>query len=250
MTVPKDSFFLIDTNLGLDVDTAYWKKFFALLNLTTNQLTDLDIITKQLKEKKPIAAYIPAANFYFIKPDNNYQCIASALYACKKPVTSTVLIVKKTSPIMKASNLKGAICGRINAYCTSSYFSLAIFLKREGLSINSLFKDIIDVSVKPDNWQNQIDQVINGSITATMVDEGTWLKNPQNQIETKVIGRMDLLPTPLIIIRKDCDENFSKLFLNQVLSSAMVRENIFSGFVPYDKENAEAFLEEAKVAFS
>jgi hypothetical protein len=83
-----------------------------------------------------------------------------------------------------------------------------------------------------------------------MVDEGTWLKNPQNQIETKVIGRMDLLPTPLIIIRKDCDENFSKLFLNQVLSSAMVRENIFSGFVPYDKENAEAFLEEAKVAFS
>jgi phosphonate transport system substrate-binding protein len=165
-------------------------------------------------------------------------------------VTSTLLIVKKNSPFKTVFDLKGTKYGKINCYCTSSYFSLAILLKLKGLSIKNHFKELIDVPVKPGNWQNQIDQVINGSIDATMVDEGTWLKNPSNKDETRVIDRMDCLPTPLIIFRKDCSQDLIDSLKKQFLESPKISGKIFSGFVSYDKENAEAFFHKAKEAFS
>jgi hypothetical protein len=58
---------IIDTNLGLDINSDYWKNFFSQHSCSPLCLTDLEVIFSQLKEVKPIAAYVPAPIYYYIK---------------------------------------------------------------------------------------------------------------------------------------------------------------------------------------
>ena len=150
-------------------------------------------------------------------------------------------MVKRSNPATSWQQLKGAKLGCINTYCTTSYFSPSILLARDGLSLNDFFEAF---AVAP--WQGQIDAVVDGQIDATMVYEDVWLARPSNAAETRVIARLDDLPTPTVIALTGLDAAFTSK-----LTAALVAYEpkpapgmLYTGFASYQDMRMRRFFAE------
>ena len=119
---------------------------------------------------------------------------------------NSVMVVKASNPATRWQDLRGARLGYINTYCTTSYFAPSILIAREGLPLTTFFK-----AGPVPAWHGQIDAVVDGSIDVTMVYEDVWLARAANAARTKIIARVDGLPTPAFIVRSDIGPFASKL---------------------------------------
>jgi phosphonate transport system substrate-binding protein len=202
---------------------------------------DLGELTAGLRSQLFDFSYLPVANLFFLR-DAPFRGLASAVsprtsLACQ----SSVLIVGKESPVTDWRQLQGKRLGYINTYCTTSYFAPAILVAREGLALTSFF-DAFPVAP----WQGQVDAVVDGQIDATMVFEDVWLATPQNADRTKIIARMDDLPTPAVVAASDLDTGVSARLQNTLLGlprdgSAHV---LYAGFAAYEEGLTQRFFKE------
>jgi hypothetical protein len=71
--------FAHDINLGFPADDPAWQKFFAAHNCTPIAYDDFARLMQDLEEAKLTAAFVPAANDYFLHDDATYHGIARAL---------------------------------------------------------------------------------------------------------------------------------------------------------------------------
>lgn len=243
-----DMLLLLDDNLGL--------KDATLLeacneNFSIIKLVDLDHLVATIKKEMPIIAYVPVAIAFEFRNDPTCYPVASALVGnTGSNTTSSLWIVRNDAKFEQIGDLKGTRYGRINRYCTSSFLAPAIVLKQNRLSVNDFFAEIVDVPVQTGNWQNQIDQVIEGKIASTMVSEAAWLAKPDNAQKTRVIAKKDRLPSPVIIIkaqdRVDLSDRFLPCFINQRRSG----DAMFSGFARCRGESLAGFYKEIESAFA
>ena len=98
----------------------------------------------------------------------------------------------------------------------------------------------------PSPWQGQIDAVVDGQVDATMVYEDVWLAQPSNAAETRVIARLDDLPTPPVIARTGLDAAFTSK-----LTAALMRYEpklapgmLYTGFASYQDMRMRRFFAE------
>lgn len=238
--------FAHDINLNFPAFDPTWSDFFRANQCRERAYFDLKRLTDDLLAGTFTAAYLPAANDYFLRDDKSYQGIASALTGNGAKTMSSLLVVSQTSPITSLDELKGKRLGRINGYCTTSYFAAAIFLQRHGHSIKDFFAEIRDVGA----WQKQIDAVVAGTVDATMVSADIWANLPENAATTRVLGEVDQLPTPVVIVRKDAPASFADDLKQHLLSEPRNEDELFSGFVDYDEAIDARFFSEAALAFA
>jgi ABC-type phosphate/phosphonate transport system substrate-binding protein len=230
----------LDANLNFPAADPYWASFFAAERCAIESYTDLDALTARLLRHDLDVSYLPAANCFFLRGDKGYRGLASARAACSDaPYQSSVLIVAMSSPAADWHALQGARLGYINTYCTTSYFAPAILLARAGLSLDAFFRA---VPVAP--WQGQIDAVIAGEIDATMVYEEVWLARRDNAERTRVIARLDDLPTPVFIGRPD--EAFVSRLEERLIAfgGRATCGALYAGFSSYQAERMERFFAE------
>lgn len=241
--------FALDQNLGLDVDDPVWKAFFHKFNIIPLQYTDMKLLTEDMKKNTIQLSYLPSANFFYFYTDDYYTPIANALFAATgTSKNNSLLVVLKDSSIHSLPELKGKKLGDIHSYCTSSYFAPALLLWKNHFSIHNFFSQIQMVGA----WQRQVDAVIAGKVDATMIQEDIWYKLPSNAEKTKIIAREENLPSPLIIAAKDIDPILLEEF-KQTLFSYIPKispDILFSGFIPYQKNQVENFFSESTQAFA
>jgi phosphonate transport system substrate-binding protein len=186
-------------------------------------------------------AYLPAANYFYLRDDPSYEPVASALHAADRtPRLSSLLVVAKPSGITALDELRGSRLGYAHPYCTSSYFAPALLLLENHHAIADFFAALIQVPP----YQGQIDRVIAGEVDATMVQEDVWLKTPANAEATRVIARRDGLPTPLVIVGAGAGGAFREE-LGRLLFSHRPRvtpTTLFAGFAPYQRQQVEGFF--------
>lgn len=219
-----------DANLELPLADPRLASFFAGAHCEVSSTTDLPGLTAELQKHRFDFSYLPSANVFFLR-DRDWRGIASALSArTRLPQQSSVLVVARSNPATRWQDLKGARLGYINTYCTTSFFSPSILLAREGISLDSFFDGF---PVAP--WQGQIDAVLAGSIDATMVFEDVWLARAENAARTKIIARLDDLPTPPVIVRADLDPAFVQNLRSTFLSflPAVGPTTLYAGFSTY-----------------
>jgi phosphonate transport system substrate-binding protein len=243
------SIFIMDGNLGLAVKSPEWAQFLDKNKMKVASFTDLDKMSAEIRKNQAVFCYVPTANHFYLRSDADYQPIANAIFASNNTFKmSSVLVVPKDSPVTSLAQLKGKHYGRINAYCTSSYFSVAILLYRNGYSIHNFFSEISDVPA----WQGQIDAVIAGTIDATMVQEDVWHSLPSNAEKTKIIGRIDNLPSPLVLGATNAPEALKADFMKLLLSykASPQSKPLFSGFTNFQRELTQTFDQEAAAAFA
>lgn len=243
-----EKIFLVDTNLGFDIEDPKWQQFFHKYDVTPVQDDDLDKIFQKVKNHEVTVCYFPATNLLYLKPDTYYTPIANALFTYNQSFkTTSVVVVPKESSISSLSELKGKSYGDINSHCTSSYYAMGVLLKKHGFSIHDFFSDIQGVGA----WQLQIDAVIAGRVDATMVLESVWNALSSNKEKTKVIDQLGNLPSPVVICAVNAEPDFKRdlselLFINK---QKPVPHSLFNGFVPFQSNFVETFCTEVANAF-
>jgi phosphonate transport system substrate-binding protein len=162
--------FACDVNLGFPTDDPEWAAFFRDHGWRTVSYDDMGKLTATLKAHEPAAAFMPAANYYYLKDDPFYAGLASACAERSGGTTVTsVLIVPQTSDARSVLDLRGKRLGHINSYCTTSYFSPAILLAERDVPFGTFFSTVEPVGA----WQHQIDTVVAGRVDATMVEKAS-----------------------------------------------------------------------------
>jgi phosphonate transport system substrate-binding protein len=174
-------------------------------------------------------SYLPSSNCFFLR-DAPYRGIVSAMTGItKRAAQSSVFVVAKESPATSWHELRGKRLGYINTYCTTSYFSPSVLLGREGLVLKDFF-NAFPVAA----WQGQIDAVLSGGIDATMVYEDVWLAQPSSAERTKVLARLDDLPTPPFIVRADMDETLVDQLKQTLLGlTGHSKDALYAGFTEF-----------------
>jgi phosphonate transport system substrate-binding protein len=237
-----------DRNLGFPVDDPAWREFLDRHGIHAAAYDDMAKLTADLKQGVTAFAYLPAANYFYLRDDPSYEPVASALYAADQtPRLSSLLVVAKSSGITALDRLRGGRLGYAHRYCTTSYFAPALLLLENHDAIADFFAALIQVPP----YQGQIDCVVAGRVDATMVQADVWLKAPANAEATRVIARRDDLPTPLVIVGANTGDEFKK-DLRQLLFSHRPRitpTTLFAGFVPYQREQVEEFFAASARAF-
>jgi phosphonate transport system substrate-binding protein len=232
----------LDANLRFPAGDPYWERFFESEHCDVASTADLDALTRQLLRHELDFCYLPAANLYFLRGDPAHRGIASARSArTGSPAQSSVLVVAKANPAADWHALRGARLGYINTYCTTSYFAPAILLAREGLALEPFFHAF---AVSP--WQGQIDAVVEGEIDATMVYEDVWLGRPDNAAQSKIIARLDDLPTPVFIARAHREGAFAPKLKKRLIAFAppAVPNGLYAGFSDYQEVRMARFFVE------
>jgi phosphonate transport system substrate-binding protein len=225
-----------DANLDFPLDNASWAAFSTAAHCAITSYTDLDVLTTALRQQLFDFSYLPSANCFFLR-DVPYRGIVSALTPIThRPSQSSVFVVAKDNPATSWRDLRGKRLGYINTYCTTSYFAPSILLAREGFALKDFF---VAFPVTP--WQGQIDTMLAGGIDATMVYEDVWLGRPENAQRTKILARLDDLPTPPFIVRADMDANLASQ-LKQVLLGLPAEGApgaLYAGFADYQDARME-----------
>jgi phosphonate transport system substrate-binding protein len=240
--------FAHDGNLEFPYQAGRWQELFRRFQVEVVPYEDMGKLTQDLARHQFTCAYLPAANQYYLRKDPFYHGIATALTANKQSETfKAVLIVKKESPIQNWEHLQGKRIGFIHQYCTSSYFGLALFLLKRGVSFSGFFSELVPTGA----WQKQIDAVVQGRVDATMVMKEVWLMEPKNQESTRILETMEGLPAPIVTMSCEADVSWSGPFLEELLK---VPKNthppgaLFWGFAPCQPDIMTSFFTHAERA--
>ena len=240
MPDPKPTF-AYDANLGLQVDDPSWRDLLDRHGLDVAPYKgDMAQLTKDLSSDPVTLAYLPAANYFYLREGGLYHPLASAVYAASGSSSFTsLMVVSAQSDIAILDELRGRKLGYAHRDCTSSFFAPAILLYEHSLDIAELFAELVEVPP----YQGQIDAVVAGRVDATMVDEDVWRRGKANERDTRVIGRRTGLPTPLLIVSAEADEALVREIRELALSHrpATTAETLFAGFVAYDRRKVEGF---------
>lgn len=227
-----------DANLEFPCAAPPWHAFVQATNCAVTSYRDLDVLTTALADQIFGFSYLPSANCFFLQKAP-YLGLASALTSkTRRPVQSSVLIVSAKSTVTSWQELRGKRLGYINTFCTTSYFAPAILLSHSGYRLTQFF-DAFPVSP----WQGQIDAVVAGTIDTTMVYEDVWLSTPSNAQSTKVIARMDGLPTPPVIVHKSIGPDTTarlKAALRAIECDSSA--SLYAGFTDYQDASMQQFF--------
>jgi phosphonate transport system substrate-binding protein len=225
--------FACDANLGFPTDDPEWAAFFRDHGWRIVNYDDMGALTATLKAHVPAAAFMPAANYYYLKDDLFYAGLASACAERSGGTTVTsVLIVPQTSDARSVLDLRG---------------KPAILLADHNVPFRTFFSTVEPVGA----WQHQIDAVLAGRVDATMVEEGIWLDKATNASATKVIGSVDRLPGPVIVLAKAVDPAFASAFLARLLACRTAAPNQpFLGYTRYCADVVRAFFDCSERAFA
>lgn len=219
-----------DANLDFSFADPAWEAFTRSTRCTITSYTDLGVLTTAVRQHLFDFSYLPSASCFFLQ-NAPYRGIASALTSLtRRPSQSSVLVIANSNPAAHWAQLRGKRLGYINTYCTTSYFAPSILLSHDGFKLTDFFHAF---PVAP--WQGQIDAVTAGSVDATMVFEDVWLAQPANAEHTKVIARIDDLPTPPVIasngLSADLVGNLTSTLLHA--DAAAGPGTLYSGFAEY-----------------
>jgi phosphonate transport system substrate-binding protein len=233
--------FAHDTNLGFPVDTPQWQSFFQRHQIKVAGYECMDKMVADTQKDIPTIAFLPVGGAFYLN-DSEYQSIVSATVGtkCSTQMTS-YLVVKKDSEVNSLEQLKNKTLSYINLSCTTSYFAPALLLAEKGYTLNNFFKELIPV----DGFAALLESVVSGKADSTMIWQRVWQEHPELAAQVNIIDELANLPTPIIIIKKEVDESLKQGFLQELLASPPMK-GLFSGFVPYQKEQTELFLDKLR----
>ena len=237
--------FTYDGNFRFDEQDPAWHELFERYDVLPVRYDDMAKLTGALTATVQTASYLPAANYFYVR-DQPYEPVASAVYAAENSTSLTsVLVVRSSTDVTEVAQLRGARLGYVHLYCTTSYFAPALLLSENGYSISD-FGELVGVAP----YEAQIDAVVEGRVDATMVQEDVWLKHPHYAEVTRVVARVQNLPSPLLIVDRNAADDLKRDLTELAVSHrpAVTADTLFAGFAPYQREQVEQFLNASESA--
>jgi phosphonate transport system substrate-binding protein len=239
--------FAHDTNLRFPLDDPEWAALFEKHGVEPVGYDDMKQLGDDLTAEVLEVAFLPAGNYFYLR-DRPYRPVANALGAPGgSPELASVMIVPKGSEVSELSALRGRRLGYTHEFCTTSYFATALLLHEAGLSIEGFFEMAPGYA-----FEAQIDALMDGTVEATMVQEGVLESRPDAIEATRALGRRAGLPGPLMILGESAGEELASEFTELLFDHGLPPrpDNLFTGFAPYEQELVERFCADSAAALS
>ena len=239
--------FAYDGNFRFDTEDPAWRSFFTSHGVEPVRYDDMAELTEALRGSIQTVAYLPAANYFYVRDIGDYEPVASAVYAAENSTSLTsVLIVRADGGVNDVEQLRGGSYGYVHKYCTTSYFAPAILVHEHGATLQSFFGRLVQVAA----YEAQVEAVLAGEVDCTMVQEDVWLKHPEYAKTTRVIAREASLPTPLVIVDRHADAALRGDLDDVVLGHRppITGDTLFAGFVAFERDQVSRFFAAAERA--
>lgn len=220
-----------DDNLGLPL------VFLEQSNLKTKPYHDLSSMLSDFKNEVTQLIFTPAGTLPYI--NRYYELIAQASFRLGDTNRITAHLV--TAGEISLSDVTESKIGRINPYCTTSFWGLLIYLldkTKKGTTI-----DFIETN----GFQDLLIKTANKEVDVAMVWDIVSDTNPDVAKKTHSLGIKHDLPTPVIIANTPIPESL----INKIthFKSATDVENLFfNGFMEVDLDLLSGFREQMALA--
>lgn len=245
--VARELVFAYDGNFRFRPEDPVWAEFFDRHAIHPVPYDDMAELTDALTASVRTVAYLPAADYFYVRRRPGYEPLASAVYAAENSTRLTsLLVVRSSSGVTELSQLRGATLGYVHRYCTTSYFAPALLCQEHGDQMAGFFAQMVAVPA----YEAQIEAVLAGQVDATMVQEDVWRRHPGYAQSTTVVARKEGLPTPLLIVdataERDLKDDLTRVALSR--RPPITDETLFSGFVPFERRQVEEFFSASEAA--
>lgn len=217
-----------DNNLGIPSD------FTKAFPCDLVKYDDLAQLIDHFEKKSLEAAFLPVGALPYMK---NYSIISQALYSSENLSILTSDFV--TTKDINLNNMMNFTLGRVNQFCTTSYWAPLIYLMR--LLPQNTRLQFEDAS----SLHDLLFKTANGVIDGSTLWDILLTQNPEPAAKLKKIFSVTELPTPIIIAQEHWDIEISSQ-LNQFTSDD--KQALFPAFRHPNIRMINHFLSEIDVA--
>jgi hypothetical protein len=180
-----DFIFGFDDNLGLPND------FIGKINLKIRSYHELGTMVKDFEQGQLSMIFLPVGTLPYVK--GNYTIIAQASIGQERKNTIKTKLV--TAKNLKLVDIARVFLGRVNPYCTTSFWAPLIYLMHQGVAKGSI--RFIDTN----GFEDMLAKTAKQKIDAAMVWDVILEKYPQYKVQE--LASIDNLPTPVIIAQQE-----------------------------------------------
>lgn len=219
-----------DNNLGIPSDFADTVKCDVIGNGDLNQLIN------SFAKRDLDAVFIPVGTLPYMK---DYEIISHSLLGAGGRNTLESIFVS-TRPI-NTKNIMNYRLGRVNKYCTTSYWAPLIYL------MNYVPKDTVFKFEDTKSFQDMLHKTAEGSIDGSMVWNIILQQNKKSTDKVRFVFSKSDLPTPVIVAHPDFPAA-EREKLNKFNSSDS--KAFFSGFKEPNLPALQKFLTAMQQAIS
>lgn len=211
-----------DVNLGLPSD------FASVLNLDAVSYFDIGKMIQDFEQKEIACMFIPAGTLPYLK---EYELIAQALFGSEKTTELRTQFV--TTKKISIHNIPQLTLGRVNKYCSTSYWAPLIYLMNFLPSkTNITFKDT-------NGFQDMLHKTATDKLDASMVWDIILQQNANDASIVRELFEKSDIPTSVIVSH----EGFSAALTDQIsLFNSNDSKAFFTGFQTPDREVINQFI--------
>lgn len=203
-----------DLNLGIPNDFAQHIKSEII------SYGDLTQLINDFSAQKLDAIFIPVGTLPYMK---DYEIISHSLFGRGNKNTLESIFVS-TRPI-NTKNVMNYRLGRVNKYCTTSYWAPLIYL------MNFVSKDTVFKFEDTKSFQDMLNKTAQGLIDGSMVWNVILQQNKKATDKVRMVFSKSDLPTPVIVAHSDFPAETRERI--NTFSTADTSA-FFSGFKPPD----------------
>lgn len=222
-----------DLILGYDSNLGLPQEFTQKTNIKTKSYEDLRLLLEDFEENQLGFVFIPAGTLPYIR--GNYHILAQATLGSERQnrLTSKLVINKNCASFNPAT----AKLGRVNPYCTTSFWAPLIYFMQQSEPKETLH------FVDTQGFQDMLNKVADQTLEAAMVWDVILADNPGAAEKVNILGELNTLPAPVVISHLDVIDNFKNPFTSLVFQD---KKSFFNGFGMADRHSLDYFLSQIK----
>ena len=217
-----------DDNLGLPADFVEW------VGCDIVSYHDLSEMTHVFEDDSVYGMFIPAGTLPYLQ---NYEIISQALFGSENKTTLQSNFVSTNNIIL--TDFDHQVLGRVNQYCTTSFWAPLIYLKQ------FLPKDTTLNFKNTNGFADMLHKAAMEEIDGAMVWDIILQQRPQDAAKVQPLFNKSDLPTPVIVIRKGSDDSI-KDKINTFITSD--KKAFFNGFRAPEVKPLDQFVFDMKAA--
>lgn len=216
-----------DDNLGLP------EGFAEQVGVEIVMEHELDTLVNAFVKNELPVMLIPVGTLPYIKAD--YDIIAQTTFGPQNIKTLTsIFIVPKNSPVNSIESVASLKLGRVNQFCTTSFWAPMIALLDQTQPGTHL--DFHNTKGFPD----LLSAVNDGRVEGAMLWDIILKQHSEAASHTMEVFRLDTLPAPIIIANKTVSESDKKQLREKILAYKTSQSKAF--FTHFETPDHQAIL--------
>jgi len=226
---------MLELILGLDDNLGLPEDFQEKIALKTKYTHDLSALVKSFELGELPLVFIPVGTLPYITV--KYSIIAQATLGPERVQSLSAHLI--TAKAVTLSDLEKVKVGRINPYCTTSYWALLIYLMQ--YTKQKKLPHFIGV----DGFQDLLFKTADKKVDAAMMWDVTMKAHPEASRKTQVLGTIHDLPAPVIISAVDIPAALKEKIVH---FKSEDKHALFNGFAEVNDKLCGDFMRDISLA--